>query len=78
MIIHLVIKKKFLKIQNFIPGLRWSPPSGSPKNAATSKVTFKKEDKKEEKESPKKGGLSKAQEKLPEGLRKAIAAKRKK
>ena len=38
----------------------------------------KKEDKKEEKESPKKGGLSKAQEKLPEGLRKAIAAKRKK
>ena len=38
----------------------------------------KKEDKKEEKESPKKSGLSKAQEKLPEGLRKAIAAKRKK
>jgi hypothetical protein len=48
------------------------------KAAADKKKGGKKEDKKEEKESPKKGGLSKAQEKLPEGLRKAIAAKRKK
>lgn len=38
----------------------------------------KKEDKEEDKKPTKKGGLSKAQEKLPEGLRKAIAAKRKK
>jgi hypothetical protein len=48
----------------------------SMKKAASDKKKGGK--KEEEKESPKKGGLSKAQEKLPEGLRKAIAAKRKK
>ena len=50
----------------------------SMKKAAADKKKGGKEDKKEEKESTKKDGLSKAQEKLPEGLRKAIAAKRKK
>jgi len=50
----------------------------SMKKAAADKKKGGKEDKKEEKESTKKNGLSKAQEKLPEGLRKAIAAKRKK
>jgi hypothetical protein len=52
------------------------------KAAADKKKGGKKEEEKEHKEddkkSTKKGGLSKAQEKLPEGLRKAIAAKRKK
>jgi hypothetical protein len=52
------------------------------KAAADKKKGGKKEEEKEHKEddkkSTKKSGLSKAQEKLPEGLRKAIAAKRKK
>jgi hypothetical protein len=45
------------------------------KKAAADKKKGGKEDKKEDKKAPaKKGGLSKSQEKLPEGLKKAIKA----
>ena len=50
----------------------------SMKKAAADKKKGGKKEEEEDKKPAKKGGLSKAQEKLPEGLRKAIAAKRKK
>ena len=51
-------------------------PTNEKKKATLAKKEDKKEDKKTEKKEPKKG-LSAKQSKLPEGLRKAIEAKKK-